>query len=840
VAVAGNRGGAGGARNIARAQRKPPALTGGFTAPGGGQPKARGPVVRRGPQPIVSRPRPAERTVQRRYYAPAPPSAAARARAQERAYASQARAVAREAYRQKPLKARRVAVKRREPEAVKIHAERERAHVWADIGENMLLSGRKPHTAMERKAVRLAVDRQVRADLRAPRARRKDRGLLGDIGHAVSEAAHVTSEAIGGAGKAAGSAVSGDYLGEIGLKAPKGGPGKFAQDVARNAPSDAAELAVTTPSSVAKLVSTAATQPEKVPGLLLEPYKELAKDPLEFVRTHPVSAALMVAPTVRLPGRVAGRVARVTGRQTLERPAAELAGTPLREARTGPRGFVAGKVSARRERGAEAPRMSEAEVRRRVDELYDFTRQRRPQVAESARTEAERRGYDEQQTSTHISGALGGDLANQFRREFGEDPPDYAVARLVKHMKVGTSKAVGARAFRVAGQSFRSTVLPASLKWLTGQAFEPGVRAALTGAGPTSWLRERRVFGELERQEPGAGVAFRQRTSGGGQFGLTGTAREFAEGKSLAEEFPESRFAGKVTQAAAAPGVRHVRRGWQGWSRFVFNGVNSTIERHARRTLAGKAIATGPLMERHLLTLSDAAIKDAASGLRETHNQVSLGRALDDMYGRYSKFSPGTRETLLHTTPFAPWYFNAANFMLRVLPRDHPVAAAVLADVSALEEQWRKEHGLSLRGGETRPGFLLGGYPTSGGGIVRYGRYTPAVPSDPAQAAADLFFPQFTAPLENLKGLDWKGQRLPGGVVRHVGEAAKSAAEAHVPGAGQVGRALERKGSARRRLRAEIDPFMATGKPPAGTARRKGYQLKAPPALRSGEALVLK
>jgi hypothetical protein len=108
----------------------------------------------------------------------------------------------------------------------------------------------------------------------------------------------------------------------------------------KNAPADAADLAVSTPTSVAKLASTAVHDPEKVPGMLAEPYKQLAKHPGKFLTEKPVSTLLMLAPAGRGPGLAAGRVARVAGKQTLERTTATLPHTALKEsasaARTSP------------------------------------------------------------------------------------------------------------------------------------------------------------------------------------------------------------------------------------------------------------------------------------------------------------------------------------------------------------------------------------------------------------------------------------------------------------------------------------------------------------------------
>jgi hypothetical protein len=85
---------------------------------------------------------------------------------------------------------------------------------------------------------------------------------------------------------------------------------------------DAEEMAVTLPSSVAHLASTAVHHPEKVPGELLAPYKQIAEHPIKSLSEHPLQTALMVAPAVRMPGRILGKGLRVAGKQTLTRPAA--------------------------------------------------------------------------------------------------------------------------------------------------------------------------------------------------------------------------------------------------------------------------------------------------------------------------------------------------------------------------------------------------------------------------------------------------------------------------------------------------------------------------------------
>jgi hypothetical protein len=275
----------------------------------------------------------------------------------------------------------------------------------------------------------------------------------------------------------------------------------------------------------------------------------------------------------------------------------------------------------------------------------------------------------------------------------------------------------------------------------------------------------------MNAERKGAGDEFLARIHGG-QFDITGTAREFAHDKrTLAEELHGHRDGGRRARrheggqgAAAEEAARrlepvHERR---------VQRRQRQIETTARKAMAGQAIRQGVLMQKHIIGLSDKAIQDAAKGLRGTDAQVRVAREVDRMYGQYQKFSPEKREHLLHTTPFYPWYRNMAEFLIRTLPGDHPVKAALVADLDAATEDWRKAHGLSLRQKGGKPGFLLGTYPVgTKGQTVPAGRYLPFMPGQPLQAVGDLFLPQYANVQDILKGKDWKGTDIKGGAAGH-------------------------------------------------------------------------
>jgi hypothetical protein len=729
----------------------------------------------------------------------------------------------------------------------------------------------------------VAVDKRAVARERALHPPKPGHGF--DPLFAVVHPSATLATAGAGLAKAAKAEVGAIAHGGIGL-------GAFTPAASREvgkAGSDAAELAVTTPTSVAHLAGQGVGVGKDLatghPGKALKdtkaigkelaaPYVEFYHHPGQAIADHPVSTALMLAPAVRMPGRVVGYLARKAGLQTLARPAATLPGTALKEARTGSRDVLVRAVQSRADRKAPAPVVTVKEVQRRVDEAYDAAKHHtRRVVAAAARNEkaaAKAEGLPRAEVRARVKARVEGtelapgaragaatQNAQAFGREFGAThevtpsgmivkpkaategvlhpsrgeadvvarrlnrpsgggtPPAFeftvhqvgdkfavvpkaAAERLMKHNVVGTSPATGAKLMRRSREAFTGAVLPFSAKWLAGQGIEAGIRAVVAGAGPADWLRVGSVAKKLDAHTPGAGTAMLDRVVGGAQFEKGSAARSFAEGKtSLADEFAGTGLA-KPASAATAIGkpLAPVRAGFRAYSNAVMGTVNGAIEHNARRAMAGQAIKNSPLMEHHLIGLTDSALSDAAKGLRNTENQVALGRAVNDMYGKYAKHSPEMRSALLHWTPFLPWYLNVAKFLGHVLPQDHPVTTALLADTSQATEAWRKSHDLSLLQPNHVPGYLLGSYPKKGGGFLRIAHYTPfGVGQDVTGAAGGLVLPQITGPLMNALGVDWKGQPL-----KHPGYAGKpfnpgekavralvTAIEEQVPGASQLG-----------------------------------------------------
>ena len=130
----------------------------------------------------------------------------------------------------------------------------------------------------------------------------------------------------------------------------------------------------------------------------------------------------MVAPVARVPGRIGGTIARKTGKQTLERPSATLPGTAFKAKRIGSRDVTVRHAQSRADRRRAAPVARASEVERRVDEFYDFSRQKIDAAEARGAREAKQRGLDPDAGKAHVEQARTDaqhEMDAAFAREFG-------------------------------------------------------------------------------------------------------------------------------------------------------------------------------------------------------------------------------------------------------------------------------------------------------------------------------------------------------------------------------------------------------------------------------------
>jgi hypothetical protein len=370
------------------------------------------------------------------------------------------------------------------------------------------------------------------------------------------------------------------------------------------------------------------------------------------------------------------------------------------------------------------------------------------------------------------------------------------VQRFAAHQTKGSS--TGAKAGQALTRAFRSTVLPFSVKWLTGNVAEATLRSAAYGITPLDVARGARVMRSLRQIDEQAWKAADERIRGGLLYG----SAERLNVRRGAEDFERTALEEPAKAAVAVarmPLVRQTLTGLRAYTRAVF-ALNRGLERAFQTGVIGKAARreaqelTGSWGK--ALRMQEDVAKEVAQGLLGTPKQVQFARYADEVLGKYSRFSPDTRRVIQTFAPFLPWFLNAARFVYWTLPVKHPLKTALLANV---EVTLRKD--LDDFRKTVPPGDLESAIRTKDGGLVNVARYTPfGAFTKGAEGIADPLLPQIDSAVAALKGQSFTGKPLkvksgqPPTEGQKLWLAFHSLLEGAVPGL-QIARRLQEKGA---------------------------------------------
>lgn len=346
--------------------------------------------------------------------------------------------------------------------------------------------------------------------------------------------------------------------------------------------------------------------------------------------------------------------------------------------------------------------------------------------------------------------------------------PTTHLNRMIDHMshQAGDLEKLGQKVTAI----FRGTVLPFSVKWLTGNVVEAVLRLGAEGTVPgrdaligrrlvKAMIQQDLQRTEAARRGAGSADAFQHRTTTGLQFG---TQSELGVHRT-ADMFSSHRVqqAGHAGAAIAdLPPIHMALAGLHGYQALVF-GMNKSLENELIRHAIGKE-ARRQVQEMSgswfkSLKMGDAAMQDLAKGLLDSDAQAAFARSIDGVLGQYTRFSPMTKRIIQSAAPFLPWYLNAVKFVYYTLPHGHPIKTALLARTEqTFEQDWAESNK------DTPPGDLTSALRTKGGGYLNVARYTPfgAFTGRAPGIALDPFLPQISSVWEIAHGRSWTGQPL--------------------------------------------------------------------------------
>lgn len=301
--------------------------------------------------------------------------------------------------------------------------------------------------------------------------------------------------------------------------------------------------------------------------------------------------------------------------------------------------------------------------------------------------------------------------------------PENVLKEFDKHQAPSSNELVGlGRAFT---NTFRTTVLPLSVKWLAGNVAEAILRLAVAGATPLDVALGRRVIRDLIAHDAEAGASFLARTQGGLLYGTA--ERASARVGTLMDDTALEAPAQAVQAIRHAPAVKQAIDGYMAYAHAAFS-FNRWIEQQFQAAVIGKEIRRQVAEDTQSWAKSWAvavghgrdAYRDALEGLTDTPAQVRFARAIDETLGKYSRFSPNMRRLTQNIAPFLPWYLNAVRFVYWSLPVHHPIKTAILANA---EQIFAKD--MQAQADALPPGDLGANPQRSDGGITPLTRYTP-------------------------------------------------------------------------------------------------------------------
>jgi hypothetical protein len=358
------------------------------------------------------------------------------------------------------------------------------------------------------------------------------------------------------------------------------------------------------------------------------------------------------------------------------------------------------------------------------------------------------------------------------------------------------------RRVQAVSQGFKRAVLPFSPSFYYGNAIDNTIRTALAGINPAHFLIGPYAVKNLTEEERNLilsgnfyGSVPRLAVHRSADALFRGNKAWEAAMRAVADwsHTQDIGVAGRATRGT----VLLLPRGVSRLSRGLMAANSALTEVLPQYGAVGKIL----LAESHemqgswakaLLHLDEAA-KEFAKGVKDPAKLLRVRKDIEETYGNWTRMSPNARKFWSNVAPFWTWMRAALKFAYVTMPAHHPIQTGIFAGAERATEPEREKLGLSRIGKEPLPGWLQGGLPIAGG-ISPWAKYQSfGYAGSPIENIPRTILPYLTGSLENLQGIDWKGESIAGGEFANLKTAFGSFLESFVPGVNLV-KGLSEKG----------------------------------------------
>lgn len=347
-----------------------------------------------------------------------------------------------------------------------------------------------------------------------------------------------------------------------------------------------------------------------------------------------------------------------------------------------------------------------------------------------------------------------------------------------------TPSGEGLKAAQAATTMFKRAVLPFSPSFYIGNTFDNLIRTTLAGIHPGHFAVGVKVAHKMDQEQ-------RAQTLAGAHFSSVDALAPHRSVEAVVTGYdPLSK---SIRQFAEWSRKR-------GWKQAAVKAAPLAISKASHYLLSVNALVTETLPQYGVLgkvalkemaktqgswakaiTHLDEASQDFAKGLHNPDKVIRLQKDLEQVYGNYTRMSPGARKVLSTITPFWTWMRAAYTYVFWNMPAHHSVATGLLAATANATRAEREQWGLNREGKEPVPTYYQG-IPLPDGEIIPLANYNSFdFASDPLGAVARLPFPQIRNVAEALAGRDWKGDEIKGGDGNRLAAGLWAAAGAFVP-----------------------------------------------------------